>query len=371
MKKTFLLLSCKAIDAEAPNEIQLIPPGLNVTPKGSFLLDAESAALVLADFATRANDMVIDYEHQTLEGCEAPAAGWVKAMKGLVYRGAGEGGGIWGTGVEWTARATQYFANKEYRYLSPVMQVRNSDKRVISLINVALTNQPNIDGMVPLINKMGIYEEAQPEEGDSMKKIYALLGLAETATEAEVSMAVNKLIQSGAMANKVLTQLGLPLAAEEAAVVTAITTLQGQAAVMANKDVLTALGLGAGATASEATATILAMKQGDLQVTQLIGRVKTLEESLAGRDAGDLITVAVNSGKIAPAQLEWAQGYAKRDPEGFKLFVAKAPVVVPIGTIVMDNDGLSADSLELAQIQVNKLLGIDSETFKKYNPKEV
>lgn len=364
MKKPYILLICKDLAGEVPTEIQVIPAGYHKTPKGAFLCDDESAAMVLAAFAGRQNDMVIDYEHQTLEGCEAPAAGWVKSIGGLVNRGAE---GVWAVGVEWTERARQYIANREYRYLSPVFMVRKSDGRVTELINVALTNQPNIDGMVPLINKATQYLQSQCEEEGSMKKLFTLLGLAETATEADVMAAVNKLLQSGVLVNKVLTALGLGAEATEESVTAALSTLKDHATVMANKDVLTALGLKEGATASEATATILAMKQGDTQTAQLVREVQALKDQLARKDADDLVAMAMKDGKIAPAQKDWAEGYAARDPEGFKVFVAKAPAVVPLGTKVTDG-GDPPERVEEAQLQVNKLLGIDAETFKKHTP---
>jgi phage I-like protein len=302
--------------------------------------------------------MVIDYEHQTLAGTEAPASGWIKAMKGLIDRGAE---GIWAVGVEWTDKARTYIANREYRYVSPVFLVRKSDQRVIELINVALTNQPNIDGMVPMINKRN-----QQNEEVGMKKLFNLLGLPETATEAEVCIAVNKLIQSGVMANKVLTALGLGADADEAAAIGAVTAMKDQAAVMTNKEVLTALGLATGASASEATATILAMKQGATALDTLSGEVAALRTKLAEKDSGDIVALAMKDGKITPAQEPWAKEYAARDLAGFQMFVAKAPVVVPIKTV--DGGRVSdASATDDVQLQVNKMLGISNETFTKHN----
>jgi hypothetical protein len=166
----------------APSEIQVIPAGYHTTPKGNFLCDNESAALVLQAFAGKSNDMVIDYEHQTLEGCQAPAAGWIKSMKGLVNRGTE---GIWAVGVEWTDRARQLIANREYRYLSPVFLVRKSDNRVTQLINVALTNQPNIDGMVPLINKGGLMHSVQMTGIPSALLLSNRSGVVEDLTDVE------------------------------------------------------------------------------------------------------------------------------------------------------------------------------------------
>jgi len=131
--------------------------------------------------------MVIDYEHQTLAGTEAPAAGWITK---LINKGRE---GIWAA-VEWTDRAKQYLANKEYKYVSPVFLKRLSDNKVVRLINVALTNQPNIDGMVPLVNKSGYFFQIENKEEITMdKELLKLLGLSETATMQDVIVAINKL----------------------------------------------------------------------------------------------------------------------------------------------------------------------------------
>ena len=86
----------------------------------------------------------MDYEHQTLKGVEAPAAGWVKELKL-------EGGQIMAV-VQWTPRGAQYLENKEYRYLSPVVTVRRSDGKATGLHSLALTNTPAIEHMTPIVN---------------------------------------------------------------------------------------------------------------------------------------------------------------------------------------------------------------------------
>lgn len=325
------LMFCKDLEGNVPKEIQVIPYGYSKTSKGDFLLDEESAGLVMS--VTQINDMVIDFEHQTLTGQEAPAAGWIKE---LVNKGKE---GIWAV-VEWTEKAKQYIANKEYRYVSPVFLVRQSDKRVMRLFNVALTNQPNIDGMVPLINKVAgdqwsvAGSKNKTEEERSMKKVLEVLGLAEGATED--------------------------------AVVAAINTLKQPSQVVASKAVIEALGLKEGAAESEVTGTIMAMKQSHTQTGDLAGKVKELSDKLAARDADDLVAMAMKEGKVTAAQKPWAEDYAKKDPEGFKVFVAKAAVVVPMG----DAGSGAGDSghkglIDETTLMVAKMFGTTEEDLKK------
>ena len=65
----------------APETIFVLPIGHVVSSKGEFDVDDESYKAMKAQIAKRGVDLVVDYEHQTLKGCEAPAAGWVKELK--------------------------------------------------------------------------------------------------------------------------------------------------------------------------------------------------------------------------------------------------------------------------------------------------
>ena len=79
--KYFLML--KAGDVEvtgAPEIIPVLPLGHVVSQKGEFDVDEESFRAMKAQIAQRGVDLVVDYEHQTLKGVQAPAAGWVKEL---------------------------------------------------------------------------------------------------------------------------------------------------------------------------------------------------------------------------------------------------------------------------------------------------
>ncbi|NLT24760.1 MAG: hypothetical protein GXX82_17080 [Syntrophorhabdus sp.] len=334
MKNTLVLI-CKDLEGKIPTEIQVIPFGYHKTPKGPFELNHEGAAAIIEAFEAQKNDMVIDYEHQTFADppVEAPAAGWIKQ---LINRGED---GVWAA-LEWTEKAKQYIANKEYKYVSPVFLKRISDDRVVRLINVALTNQPNIDGMAPLINKFG-FEGSKNTKEATMKDLLKLLGLTEDAKEEAAIAAVNKLMTD--------------LQANKATV-----------AVIANKGVLDALGLAATATESEIVGTIEAMKQSHTKIDDVMKELNALKTSLTQKGADDAVEMAMKEGKITPAQKDWALDYAKRDLEGFKVFVSKAPVVVIEGKVVTDQKETGA-GIDDVQTQINKMCGVDEETFKKYN----
>jgi phage I-like protein len=135
---------------------------------------------------------------------------------------------------------------------------------------------------------------------------------------------------------------------------------------VAHKKVIEALGLKENASLSEALGTVEAMKQGSSQAGELSKRVSEFETRLLLKEAEELAAQAMKEGKISPSQKEWAQEYAGRDPEGFRAFVAKAPVVVPLGEAA----GMSvrhAVSVDGLQLSVNRALGVDDETFTKHN----
>ena len=175
---------------DAPEVIKLLPLGHVHSEKGDFEVDQESFDLMRRRFLERGLDLVIDYEHQTLKDVQAPAAGWVKDL--ILQEDA------IAAKVEWTPRAKEYLKNREYRYLSPVVLVRRSDNKAVVMHSGALTNTPAIDHMFAVVNKGS---NGQKEGGTGMetllKKLAALLGLPEDASEEEVLKAFEDKIGEG------------------------------------------------------------------------------------------------------------------------------------------------------------------------------
>ncbi len=150
-----------------PDIIQILPIGYVSSQKGNFMVDSESYALINKRMKSRNIDIVIDYEHQTLGNEQAPASGWIKK---LILKSDG----IYAY-VEWTENAKEYLKNKEYRYLSPVVIVRNNDKKAIEIHSVALTNSPAINGATAIINsnKPSLIQE-KSLDSDTKKILYLL-----------------------------------------------------------------------------------------------------------------------------------------------------------------------------------------------------
>lgn len=340
--KGFLILKGGDVEVTgAPEIISVLPLGHVVSQKGEFDVDMESFETMKAQIAERGVDLVIDYEHQTLGGGRAPAAGWVKEL--LL-----KDGGI-AARVEWTPAATEYLQNKEYRYLSPVITVRKTDGKATGLHSLALTNTPAIEGMTPIVNSQ-TYEGGQ-NNMELIQQIAQLLGLAEDASPEEVIKALQTCIDE----NKALKD---DEGKEEE---------PPDDDVVANKAVCELLGLKAGAATEDVTAKIMELKGGKIDGVNVLEELKTLKRQAAERDADAAVELALKSGKITPAQKQWAHDYALDNPKGFAAFVDKAPQVVPLGEIELeDTKALKGDKPDEATLMVCKQLGISEEDLAKY-----
>ena len=205
-----------AFDADGDGWCQLLPAGHfsavdgrpHDVPGGQWLIDAAVAQRVMALASTAQNDLVIDYEHQTLNadqnGQPAPAAGWFKQME---WR---EGSGLW-IKPQWTSRALDFIKNGEYKFLSAVFPYDKRTGEPLSLHSAALVNRPGIDGMQAL--------EALRAQLDS-----------QPSTNPQETPAMNKAMR------KLLAKLGIELGEGEqlsdeqgAAALSALTTLQTSA----------------------------------------------------------------------------------------------------------------------------------------------
>ena len=147
--------------AELPGWLRLLPLGqVNlVDGRPPFEVDPEALTALVRAFGARGTDLVIDYEHQSLKGGQAPAAGWIKDLEARED-------GLWAQ-VEWTSKAGKYLKQREYRYFSPVLRIDPESRRPQELMNMALTNVPAIQGLSPLVAKWGgeaLTAENLPEE---------------------------------------------------------------------------------------------------------------------------------------------------------------------------------------------------------------
>lgn len=320
----------------APEWVLLFTAGTGqlADEKGTeFLVDEAAFEMVRQQVQARGNEVHFDYEHASVYSTQAsPAAGWIKE---LTWR---EGVGIMAR-VEWTKQATSYIANREYRYFSPVFYIRKSDNRVCGLDSVALTNRPKTHNLTPLVAKAGGYQ--QEESIMDKAKLIAALGLEKDVTDADILAAVAK--------------LGVTLPEEKTVEV-----------VKMPEEVIAALDLKDDDTASVAVASIEALKQ-TTRTSVSMADFKALQTKIAQRDAADAVTAAIAKGKVTPDQKDWALEYAKKDLEGFNLYVAKAPQVVPVDDLPGGRAVTDGKEVDEATAQVAKMMDVDLEDIKKAN----
>jgi len=281
------MATAEMASAALPQWILLLPRGRVdlVDSREPLEVDQESLETLVKDFRSRGVDLVIDYEHQTLLGERAPAAGWIKELEA-------RGDGLWAR-VEWTPQAQEYLRAREYRYFSPVLRLDPQSRRPQVLMHVGLTNVPAIRGLTPLVAKMGARDGADltEETGKMREQLQRVFGLSPEAGEEGLWPRVLEVFQDLALALK------LP---EEA-------------------------------SASQVKGAVAALKAGAARLGEVEQEVMQLKARLAEADAAQAVTEALQAGKISPAQKGWALEYFRQDPEGFKTFVARAPKVVPAG----------------------------------------
>ena len=345
MKKTELTVRpLSGIDLSGvPEVIRVLPKGHVSSTKGDFEVDDRDIAGIIRQFKARRLDLVIDYEHQTLSDVQAPAAGWIKDLypgeDALMAR------------VEWTPKGREYIANKEYRYLSPVVLVKKADQHAAVFHSAALTNTPAITGMFAIINSDALSIEEEEEPRMELSALIELLGLEEGTAEEDVLKRIKELTQQAAEEGQG-GQEGKEGPAKEGT------------QLVANKTVLDLLGLPEDARTEDVTARIMAFKAGD---SVLQRRVAELEKQAASQKAEELVGLAMKDGKLSPAQKEWAVAYALSDPKGFAKFVEKAPVVVPMGKTAFAADERKQDGVDW---RILKNQGVTEEDLKKYGGME-
>lgn len=199
------------VGGDAPERILVVPWGSVQSKNFGFVIDQAAADAILAAFLAHGVDLPIDLDHQTVGGPyaspdgSAPAMGWIKELEIV----AGEG--IFAR-VAWTARGKAHIEAGEYRYVSPVLLLREQDRAVRQLHSVALTNKPAIVGIRAIVQK----EELIMASEDIFERSRWFLNLPATATEGEIMGEFEKFLA------QLREKLGIDAEADTAAVMSAV-----------------------------------------------------------------------------------------------------------------------------------------------------
>ena len=366
----FLLAACSVPVDGTVQRIQLIPAGEFRANDGRpadapfWRLSPQRAVALVAELNARPVRLMVDYEHQTLftaqNGQPNPASGWLSGFEWV------DGKGLYAE-VQWTAAAKQRIAGGEYRYISPVFQYTAAGD-ILNLLPPALTNTPALDQLDPvaLAAASRLLNPLQPSQKDeamneAQKLMLSLLGLPETASEAE-QLAAMQQIQSSTDGKKLAEALA---AAKEAAKPENKPAEPNPPAAPAAP---------AGQPANNETGapnTAAASQQVPLSALQGLQRqVAALSQQLAAHEAektAQLITAALSDGRLLPAQKAWAEGLGKSNPQALAEFLATAQPLAALSATqtggippAAAEKGLTADEAKVAE-----MLGISAEDYAK------
>lgn len=162
-------------DGVVPTETRLLPAGYFRATDGrprecaAWFLDATVAGQVIRRAQEYKNDILIDYEHQSLHteenGQLAIAGGWIKPAN-LQWRESG----LWATDILWTDKAHGHIAAKELRYTSAVFTYYESTGEVIEIISATLTNSPALDDLddLAMLKRLAKLTRINPNRGNPM-----------------------------------------------------------------------------------------------------------------------------------------------------------------------------------------------------------
>jgi len=301
-----------ALNEASQNRSAALPEWIRVLPLGKveladqrepFMVDEASLASMVKAFRSRGIDLVIDYEHQSLNGERAPAAGWIKELEA-------RGDGLWAR-VDWTQQAREYLAQREYRYFSPVLRLDPETRRPMALMHVGLTNVPAINHLPPLVARWGGEAKAAGE----LKHLDLGFGVQVTK--------INPVKEKAKMVEKLKSLMGLKPEVEAGVVC-------GKA-LEAFRDLSLTLNLPDDATVAQLKGAVEALKTGAARLLKAEEEVQALKARLVAETTERVVEEALKAGKVSPAQRSWALEYCRRDPEGFKTYAARAPKWVPTG----------------------------------------
>lgn len=194
----------------ADNWYHIVPRGEYPHPESKKLqvLDDKALDAIVNNFRPK---LLIDQEHWSYEPeRSSEAMGWLTEVQK-------RSDGLWGV-IEWSDLGEAAVKNKRYRYISPAWLPRDTEAlgkerlRPLRMDSAALTNKPNLRGMVPLSNRRDA--SASPAgskpattKNRTMNSVATKLGLSAEASEDAILAALTNIITERDGARAELTPL--------------------------------------------------------------------------------------------------------------------------------------------------------------------
>lgn len=289
-------------------------------------------------------EMVVNYDHQSEYaavpgvGGNAKAAGWINPDTLEIASD-----GIYAT-ADWTPAAEAALQAREYRYYSPHFRARPGTGELTRIVNVGLTNSPNIEVSALASQDAGAFSEGSP-----MTKIATLLSAtalaalnlkADSEDEAAIN-AIDQLVKDKATDEAILasvrTRFKLADDAGEEAVLNAITTAAA-----------------AGQPDPAKFVPVDALKDVQAQLNAI-----QEEKVLASVDQ------AIEQGRLVPALKDWAISLGKKDIGELQSYLVKAPVFKADSQLQGDPPAVEKGKLNADESAICAQLGISEADFLK------
>ena len=334
---------------------------------GHWQLDGQIAAALIARAKALGQDILIDYDHQTLKtdqnGQPAPAAGWYNADE-IEWR---EGQGLF-IKPRWTERAAALVAAKEYRFLSAVFPY-DAQGRPLELRMTAITNDPGVVGMQALAALSALPASSLMSTQPGQLAISSHVAQQENSMNEHLIALLGKLgIQPSADGQFTAEQGTAALAALDTLQASAASAPELEAALTAERTSLAAL-----------KATVATGQGGQIDLAKyvpvetynaLVTEVATLSAKVETTDAATLIKEARTQGKVVAAEEEYLTAYAaQKGVAALKALLEPRPAIAALAASQTtqvtlpdraENAALSADDKYAAD-----QLGISYEEFAK------
>lgn len=354
--------------------IQLLPFGRfrssadnRPTDAEHWILDDTNGFAIAQQANARINDLVIDYEHQTLykeqNGQPAPAAGWIESV---VYI---SGKGLFAD-VVWTNKAASMIQAKEYRYISAVF-IYDSNGYVLKLLHAAITNCPALDGMDELIAACSqFFTTKEDNEMEEYKKLLRALFKMPDASDAQLQAALSALVKEQPKEVALSAVFKELKARNEQIAALSAQSKKPDPAKVATAENQPTLQQQIVALAAQVNNPDPAKVVPVETMQALHQQVAALSAQIHKNESLQVINEAIKDGKLLPAQKEWAEQLAST-PDGIsqlKNYLATIPQIASLSAQFQPQStgcanqnsvaALSADDREAA-----KMLGYTEKEY--------
>lgn len=339
-------LSTPMPSSAPPVEFQIWPFGEIETTKGTFLFDRAAARSVLGAWRMYGNRLTIDYEHKAVDPDRRAGDGKSAGSFLLEVRSDG----LYAVDVRWTPPAFAALSNKEWLYFSPYFSAEQDSGRILELINLALTNIPATRNMTPLVAASRSYlameddkdkeQAAALAEGDTpppsdddkktaakkaakqrMAKLRAALADAE---EEYASLAEGDDDSAAPSSEEDETLADGEDDEDKPAAASAVPAAKPTTAA-ASRIVAAASAATGKSDPAEIVGALTALSKTQRVNVSLSKRVAELERKLLRGDVVAMVNAAVRSGKLTPAEREWALSYGMESPGKLRGYLDVTP----------------------------------------------